>query len=98
MTNPRAVIGGNNSPSADRLVIEKRGRGRPSLYSPEVVERLCGRLANAESLRSICRDSGMPGLRTVLGWVVTKPEFRRQYDLAREIGRQTIGGRAGDLR
>lgn len=83
----------NGPPEAERieLAAAPRGRGRPSLYTPETIERICDRLADGESLKAICRVSGMPSERTVLGWAATRPEFRRQYDFAREAGRETIG-------
>ena len=33
----------------------------------------------------------MPSERAVLAWVATRPEFRLQYDLAREFGRHMVG-------
>jgi hypothetical protein len=39
----------------------------------------------------------MPSERAVLAWVRTKPDFRRQYDLARELGRHTIGDDVLDI-
>jgi hypothetical protein len=83
-----ATVGHNGGPPIDAPA---RGRGRPSRYTPELADRICQRLAEAESLRSICRESWAPGLRTVLAWVSTKPEFRRQYDIARNFGREMVG-------
>jgi hypothetical protein len=85
----------NGPPDAERLELAvlpaPKGRGRPSLYTPETVERICDRLADGDSLKAICRDPGMPSERAVLTWAATRPEFRRQYDFAREVGRETIG-------
>jgi hypothetical protein len=64
--------------------------GRPSLYTPELAERICARLAEAESLRSICRDPRMPSRRTVLTWVAMRPDFRRRHDIARNFGREMV--------
>ena len=83
-----APIGHNGGPALDAPA---RRRGRPSLCTPETVDRICDRLADGDSLKAICRDPGMPSERTVLGWVATRPEFRDQYDWARELGRDTIG-------
>ena len=47
---------------------------------------ICQRLAEGESLRAICRDSGMPKAPTVILWVNTNSEFAEQYARAREIG------------
>jgi hypothetical protein len=79
------ALGHNGGPPIDNAPARKRGR--PSSYTPELVDRILDRLGETESLRSICRDPGMPSVRTVLGWVATRPEFRRQYDLARDFGR-----------
>ncbi len=64
----------------------RRGRGRPTRYTPEVAADICTRLAEGESLRSICKDNAMPGLRTVMGWLFDgdHEEFSQQYARARE--------------
>jgi len=88
----------NGPPDAERIddagpliITVKKQRGRPSLYTPETVERICDRLADGDSLKAICRDPGMPSERAVLEWAATRPEFRQQYDFAREVGREAIG-------
>jgi len=60
--------------------------GRPSIYSDEIAMEICTRLAEGESLRTICDDEHMPSRRTVLYWLLDKDhaEFLRQYTLARE--------------
>jgi hypothetical protein len=63
--------------------------GRPSSYTPELGEEICARMIcgkgdQPESLRSICREDGMPDLKTVMRWLVKNDEFRQQYALARE--------------
>ena len=55
-----------------------------------MAELICSRLANAESLRAICRTPGMPSHGAVLRWMATRPEFSAQYEMAREFGRQMI--------
>lgn len=58
---------------------------RPSLYTPDVATAICERIADGESLRSICADEGLPSLRSVIRWL-GQPEhdaFRRQYAQAR---------------
>ena len=58
--------------------------GRPSDYSVEITTAICIRLGLGESLREICRDSGMPDKTTVLRWLATHAAFRTQYASARE--------------
>ena len=61
-------------------------RGRPSLYTPEIADAICERLANGESLRSICRDENMPDERTVRDWVISDHNgFSPHYTRARDI-------------
>jgi hypothetical protein len=77
--------------------VRARARGRPSSYTSATVDRLYHRLSEGESLRAICREAGMPSVRTVLTWAATRPDFRRQYDLAREMGRHTIADEVLEL-
>jgi hypothetical protein len=58
--------------------------GRPSKYTPKLADRICSRLADGESLRTICRDEGMPSKATVFSWLRTKPDFLDQYARAKE--------------
>lgn len=60
--------------------------GRPSVYSDDVANKICVRLANGESLRSICRDESMPAISSVLLWIVDgkHESFSEQYAKARE--------------
>lgn len=59
--------------------------GRPSIFTKEIAEKICERLALGETLRGICIDDGMPDVRTVLGWLVEpgKKEFSHLYAQAR---------------
>ena len=64
----------------------KAKRGRPSLYTPELALEICERLAQGESLRSICQDEHMPDHSTVCMWAVEdKGGFYNQYTRAREV-------------
>lgn len=58
--------------------------GRPTLYSPDLADAICARLADGESLRSVCADEDMPAASTVFNWLRTKPEFVEQYARAKE--------------
>ena len=66
---------------------KKRKTGRPSLYSDKLAAKICERLAEGETLRSICRDEKMPGKTTVLRWLGDEKnaDFRTQYAHAREM-------------
>ena len=63
--------------------------GRPSLYTPELAETICTRIADGEGLRAICREEHIPGRQTVMDWLNSPgaqfDEFRAKYARAREL-------------
>lgn len=59
--------------------------GRPSGFSQEIADRICERLGDGESLRSICRDDEMPSTSMVCRWLADNTAFREQYAHAREL-------------
>ncbi|WP_434732909.1 terminase small subunit protein [Rhizobium sp. YTUHZ044] len=61
--------------------------GRPTKFTQSLANIICARIADGESLRSICRDETMPGKSTVLAWLADddKADFRTKYAQAREI-------------
>lgn len=62
-------------------------RGRPSTYNKALADEICERLANGESLRSICRDEHMPSDFAVRNWVIHDVEgFASHYTRARDAG------------
>lgn len=58
--------------------------GRPSEFSQETADAICERLADGESLRSICSDEAMPAKSTVFKWLTQHAQFADQYARARE--------------
>ena len=59
-------------------------RGAPSSFTQEKADEICRRIANGESLRSVCRDPKMPSPETARKWLRDRKEFLAQYALARE--------------
>lgn len=57
---------------------------RPSIYTPELADSLCERVAY-RPLNSVCKDDDMPSRETVYGWLHKKPEFLDKYTRARKI-------------
>jgi hypothetical protein len=53
--------------------------GRPTSYTARVGETICDRIAEGESLVSICRETGMPAYRTVMGWLTKGEEGQETY-------------------
>lgn len=58
--------------------------GRPSDYTAWKAKAICMRLANGESLRSICKRKYYPSRYAVFRWLSSNSTFRNQYALARE--------------
>lgn len=58
--------------------------GRPSSYTPKIADEICRRLAEGESLRSICEEKAMPSRESVRRWLLDNETFRGQYARARE--------------
>lgn len=66
--------------------------GRPTDYTSELANEICARIADGESLRSICRDreEKMPSIRSVMRWLGLYEEFRQQYAHAREVQAESM--------
>ena len=72
---------------AKKLIATERVIHKPGVLgcSPEIAQAICDRIAAGESLRGICLDKTMPGLRTVSDWLTRDDctEFRDKYARAR---------------
>ena len=76
---------GNGNAPAPKLGTTGRNKGgRPSTYTEVKAGEICRRMVEGESLRTICKAPGMPGLRTMFEWLSAHPEFSQQYARARE--------------
>lgn len=61
----------------------KKKQGRPTKFTQELADLICERMANGETLRSICRDIGfLPS--TVIMWTIQNKTFFEQYAQARQ--------------
>lgn len=75
----------------------RKPTGRPSSFTKAMAERICDRLAEGESLRSICRTDGYPNIVTVMRWLDAFESFRHQYARAREIQAETLAAEILDI-
>ncbi len=64
---------------------DKSCRGRPSIYSNELADQICLRIAAGDSVRKICSQSDMPNEETIYRWALNREEFSKKYRIAREI-------------
>ena len=61
--------------------------GRPTIFAPALGTKICVRLAEGKSLRSIVQDDEMPSASTICRWLLDedKNEFWEQYEKARAV-------------
>lgn len=64
--------------------------GRPTDYTQEKADVICERLADGESLRTICDDEDMPARSTVFRWLSLHKEFSDQYARAKEVQAEVL--------
>jgi len=73
-------------------------RGRPSKFSKAIADEICRRLADGESLRTICAEDAMPDKDTVRRWLrdEVSADFHAQYARAREEQADSLAEEAID--
>lgn len=64
--------------------------GRPSLYTPELMQEIYRRLSDGEPLRQICRGEGMPDPSTIWDWAKKDADISQAIARARELGEDAI--------
>ena len=57
--------------------------GRPTKYSPELVDKICEQIAEGKSLRTICLAEDMPGMSSIFKWLGDYKEFSDKYEKAK---------------
>ncbi len=53
-------------------------------YSQELADRMCEQLAEGHSLRTVCKQEGMPSKAAVFRWLRIYPEFLANYTRAKQ--------------
>jgi hypothetical protein len=69
-----------SDPQVIPQTVPPRRRGRPTLYSPEVVEEFCGLIVEGMTIDRACKEAGMPSKRTIAYWLKKYPDFRREFE------------------
>lgn len=70
----------------------------PTRYTQELGEEICTRLAEGESLRSICKSAHIPPRQTVYLWLLRNESgFAEKYALARELQADTLADEITDI-
>ena len=75
----------------------KQPVGRPTDYSPELINEICDRIATGEPLVRICREDGMPRVVTVYRWLNKYPEFSNLYAKAKDAAADTLAEEIQDI-
>ena len=55
------------------------------IFSPAVGDLVCEHIAAGATLNQIASEPGMPSRSTINRWCTTRPEFKRQYDIAVQL-------------
>lgn len=72
--------------------------GRPTVYTREIADSVCEKLAEIGNLRAVCRLPDMPPESTVRLWAVQDVDgFGERYRDAREIGYHTLADEVLDI-
>ena len=71
--------------------------GRPTDYSPELINEICDRIATGEPLVRICREESMPNVVTVYRWLNKYPEFSNLYAKAKDASADTLAEEIQDI-
>lgn len=53
--------------------------GRPTKYSDKLADRICQKIAEGYSVRSICKEKDMVSMQTLFRWLRENDKFREQY-------------------
>lgn len=73
---------------AQRLAKKKpstRTRGRPSVFTPALAQRIADGIASGKNLLDVCDEPGMPDPRTVQRWMTVDADFSSSIARAREL-------------
>lgn len=71
--------------------------GRPTIFTAEVADAICERIADGESLRSICLGDNMPDKATVFRWLAKDSDFATRYAHARETQADSLVDEMTDI-
>jgi len=64
--------------------------GEPTRFSQKLFDTICERIADGESLRSICSDDDMPSKAAVFKWLAKDSSLVDQYAHARDTQADTL--------
>jgi hypothetical protein len=63
-------------------LVPPRGRGRPTIYSQELVDEFCELVVDGMTVAQAAARIGGPARRSFMNWLDKYPEFRRKFEEA----------------
>jgi hypothetical protein len=97
LSEPGCPFAAYSKDAAGRSGAPQPAPKRPTEYTKEIGETICGRLVEDENLRSICAEPEMPDVATVSNWISNNGQFRDMYALAREFQAHCIADEVIEL-
>ena len=73
----------NSLPEPDQELPKQKKIGRPTIFTQDIADEICKRMANGETLRKIVLDEHMPVSSAIYRWLDTNQTFKEQYTQAR---------------
>jgi hypothetical protein len=67
----------------EEVTKQTKKTGRPTIFTQEIADEICERLAHGETLRKMVLDEHMPPAGTIYRWLDSNESFRDQYAQAR---------------
>ena len=58
---------------------------RPTIYTEELTEKICKKIEDGESIKSICSKKDMPNRSTIHDWILNNEEFSNKYKKAVDV-------------
>jgi hypothetical protein len=74
----------------EQIPAKGKKMGRPTIFTKELGNLICFRIAEGESLRQIVRTEGMPDRSAIYDWLLRHSNFADQYTRAREEQAETL--------
>jgi len=71
--------------------------GRPTDYTPELGDEICGELAEGKSLKRITEREEMPSRAVIYRWLRTYPEFLDNYARAKDDSSEALADDIEDI-
>ena len=73
----------NSLPEPNQELPKQKKIGRPTIFTQDIADEICKRMANGETLRKIVLDDHMPVSSAIYRWLDTNQIFKEQYTQAR---------------